>query len=266
MGEKESRVTLPSAGEVEEGGEGWRDIPIVPVKIQVLILNHADSLTLVRGVQGVCKAWRDIASKLLRQKQDILIRQVGLVPPPPETESEATPQQQPSVALLQWECNESEKTKRNWNQSTQLLVSIHEGGVKSKEEKIRRRFDSKPSKVWTGQQVYQGDIFQEFFNEANTTGFARSFKCKDKLNTQALQELIKLMVLASGPTIRQEWKLSHECGGTYDDMLWCCSFCFTPNTTSASWSIWGTSSLSDEGAESREMALSFQFQQYISQY
>jgi len=218
---KEATVTVPTAGEVvseQEQGNGG-DVPNVHAEIYELILNHSDRLTLVSSVQRVCNAWRDAASKILRQRLDDLIRQVGLVPP-----SEMVDKDEGLVTSLQWECNESEQVNV-LSRNTQLIVSIQEGGDQQPE----------PSKVWTRQQVYQGDLFQEFFdfNGANTTSFPRCIKCKERLNTQALQELIKMMVLASGPIIRQE--RSSKLGPGYTEFRWSDAFYFTPNTTSASW-------------------------------
>ena len=264
MGGKESKVTLPKEVVPEPGGEDGRDVPIVPVEIQVLILSHADSVTLVGSVQVVCKAWRDVASKFLRDRQTYVVLLAGLVPPV-KTADETVPELlEPSAALLQWDRQAVERSYRDGgNQtSTRLIVSIQEGAEKPKNAEMMLKGKSR---LWTGQEIYRGDIFQEFCNEANTTEFPRSFKCSDQVNRQALQELIKLMVLASGPTIRQEWLPWHRGCGASNDLRWTCSFYFTLNSTASSWtSAWGSNNLSDKGQETLKMTLRFQFQQYIS--
>jgi len=252
-------------------GEDGGGVPIVPVEIQFLILNYAESVTLVGRVQLVCKAWQDIASKILRRRQEALIREVGLEQPP-ERKYKILPLWRPSITLLHWNRIAAEILSHKRDQRSGLFVVIQEEGQEKgeapKAPKDRKRYESKVSQR-TGQQVYHGDILQQFFNEANRTGVTMSHKCKDQLNIQAFQELIKMMVLASSLTIRQEWSFSRTDGDVFEDNYWSCSFYFIPNITSASWaSVWENKTQTSyfyrprgEDKERRVMSLRFQYQQ-----
>jgi len=245
----------------------------VPIELQELILDYvADNAVLVGSVQRVCKAWRDITCKILIQRQTDLIRQVGLVQSPKRKYKE-TPRLSHSVILLRWEHNGSETAFGDWFQNSVLTVTIQKEGEQQSGVEMTghrtTRYDRKSSKQWTGQQIYHEDIFERFFNEDNATGFAMSRQCKEQMNTQALRELIKLMVLSSSPSILQTWSFSRNDGDTYESNSWSCVFHFHPNPTAALWaSVWKRkppSNCADSHGEgsgaNRVMSLRFQLKQ-----